>query len=147
MSDHRDILGGALLMAGGSFIALYAWHTLALGTIRRMGPGMFPFWIGVLMVLIGAAILAGGFLRSGRIPPVAWRSTATVLGAFACFALLVTPFGLLPAIVGLVVVSSLGDPSLRPLTTGLLCLVLPLLAWVIFRLGLDLPLTMLRWPF
>lgn len=147
MSDHRDILGGALLMAGGSFVAFHAWNTLAMGTIRRMGPGMFPFWIGVLMVLIGAAILAGGFMRSGRIPPVAWRSTAAVLGAFACFALLVTPFGLVPAIVGLVAVSSLGDPSLRPLAIALLSIILSLLAWGIFRLGLGLPLTMLRWPF
>lgn len=147
MGDQRDLLGGALLVAAGGFIAVYASQTLALGTVRRMGPGMFPFWIGLLMALLGVAIFIGGLLREGRIPEVEWRSGAAVLAAFASFGLLITPFGLVPAVVGLVAVSSLAEQRLKPISAAALSVILPLLAWTIFKLGLGLPLTMVRWPF
>ena len=39
--DYRDIIAGGLLMAAGVWMALYAQGTLDLGSVRRMGPGMF----------------------------------------------------------------------------------------------------------
>lgn len=145
--DHRDIIGGALLAMFGGFLVWHAAGTLDFGTVRRMGPGMFPMSIGIVLIGFGGAILATGFFRSGKVPNVEWRSAAAVLGSICFFAAAIVPLGLIPAIVGLIVISSLAEQQRRPYTVIAMSIILPLSAYLIFRIGLGLPLTMLRNPF
>ena len=51
--DLKDILAGAVLIALGLPGAAYALATLPLGTLRRMGPGMFPAALGLILALFG----------------------------------------------------------------------------------------------
>lgn len=142
--DYRDIIGGALLALAGAWIAWYATSYLDLGTIRRMGPGLFPTGMGVLLSLFGIAIMVPAFFRTGTCDEFEFRSTAAVLGSVATFAMIIGPFGLLPAIAALVVVASLAETVFRPVAIFGLIACLSVMAYLIFSVGLGLPLAMVR---
>lgn len=145
--DYRDLAGGALLVVAGALIAWHAYSTLDFGTVRRMGPGMFPTSIGLILVGFGIAIMVPAYFRPGDMEEIEWRSAGAVLASVAVFAMTVRPFGLVPAIVSLIVVASLAERKFRPLSLIAMSSVLSLAAWGIFSKGLGLPLVMWRSPF
>ncbi|MEQ8368430.1 MAG: tripartite tricarboxylate transporter TctB family protein [Roseicyclus sp.] len=145
--DYKDILGGLLLIVVGLFFGLQALWNYDLGTMRRMGPGMFPAMVGGLLVGFGVILLISGWFRRGEWP--VWRiwSPLFVLSGVATFAVLIGPFGLIPAVVGVVAVSSLAELRVRPVPLAILAGMLSVLAWVVFRLGLGLAMPPFAWPF
>lgn len=145
--DYRDVVGGGLLVLAGSAFAYHAIANLALGTLRRIGPGMFPAALGVILALFGLAILIPALFRQGAFPDIEPRTPVFVLGGVSAFALTIVPFGLAPAILAVTIVSSLAEPKFRPVSLAVLCAVLCLMAWLTFRVGLGLPFQMIRWPF
>ena len=70
-----------------------------------------------------------------------------VLLGVAAFAVTIRPFGLIPAILAVVIISSFAELKFRPVSLAILCAVLCLIAWLTFRVGLGLPMAMFRWPF
>lgn len=145
--DYKDIIGGSLLLVAGLMIAWHAMRTLEFGTISRMGPGMFPASIGLLLAGFGIAILVPAFFRSGAVEAIEWRSVLTVLASVAVFAATIRWLGLIPAIMAQIFISTLAEPKFRPRATLAMCVALPLAAYFIFSVGLDLPITLARWPF
>ncbi len=146
MREIKDIIGGGLLVLIGGFAAFYAAFTLRLGTIWQMGPGMFPAAVGVIIFLLGAGIMISGLLREGGPVRFDWRPLGLISAAVFAFALLIRPFGLVPAIVALVFICSRADNKLSPPRAVLLAGVLSLLAVIIFPVGLGLPWPLFRWP-
>jgi hypothetical protein len=49
-----------MYMVIGLFFAIVA-RQYQYGTAAKMGPGYFPFWLGVLMALIGLLVLIRSF--------------------------------------------------------------------------------------
>lgn len=145
--DYKDIVAGALLSLTGAGMVWYASRTLDFGTISRMGPGMFPTSVGALLFVFGVLIAVPAFFRSGTHEQIEWRALFPVLISVAVFAALVRTFGMVPAIISQVAISTLAERRFRPLALLGLCTLLPLTAYLIFTVGLGLPLTMLRWPF
>lgn len=145
--DYRDVAGGLLLVALGLWVAWYARAYYEMGTLRRMGPGMFPAAMGLILAGFGLGIAIPALFRKGeRVYPEFATAFFVTLGV-AAFALLIKPFGLIPAILGVVILSSLAELKIRPLSLAVLCVSLCLIAWLTFRVALGLPLPMARWPF
>lgn len=144
--DYGDIIGGGALIGVGGFIALHAVTTLSLGTVSRMGPGMFPAALGVILAVLGAVILVPALFRQGEVLKVDLRSLVSVAGAMLAFVLLVEPFGLIPAILVLTLIATRADDKLGWLGSGILAVALALGAVLIFHVGLDLHLPILNWP-
>ena len=147
IQDKRDFLAGVLLLVAGSAVALYASTHYALGTAQRMGPGMFPFGAGVIMALLGILVMIPTFSRRdeagwGKVPP---RPLIFVLISIICFALAIPRFGLAPAITILVIVSSLGDRRFSIVNAIIVSVVMSVLSYLIFVVGLNLPFIMFRW--
>ena len=109
--NQKDVAAGAIYIAFGAAFALGALH-YRLGDAARMGPGWFPFWIGVLLVAVGAVTAAAG-LKPGAAPEVLkkpeLRTLAWIIGSVALFGLLLQPLGLVLALAALVIVSSLAS--------------------------------------
>lgn len=145
--DYRDIVGGGLLIVGGLLFTWYASSSYDLGTLRRMGPGMFPTALGVTLALFGALIAVPAFFRQGPMPVVRIWTPLFVLAGVAAFAMTIRPFGLMPAILAVVIISSFAELKVRPLSLAILCVVLCVIAWLTFRVGLGLPIAMWRWPY
>jgi len=143
--DYRDVIGGVILVLIGLGFAAYAFQNYRLGGISRMGPGMFPLALGLILALLGA-VLTGQALRRPGDWPVADPATAgLVLAGIVAFGLAIRPLGLIPAICLLVVITTLAEWRIRPVSTLALCAVLSVMAWLIFGLGLGLPVRMFWW--
>jgi hypothetical protein len=149
----KNMVGGGVLALFGTFFTAYALVYLKVGTFAQMGPGLFPALIGAILAGIGGFLFVTELLRARTTQArsawdrIEWRSLAAVIAAMATFALLISSFGLVPAIVALVAIASLADDRVRPLSVigvsaGLLATV-----YLVFILALDMSIPMLRWPF
>lgn len=149
MSSHnfRDIASGTALIALGIFVSAYAYATLNLGTPTRMGPGLYPFSLGILLSLLGLLIVIPTFSTPGPMEPVSWRSVLAVLASIVIFAVVVRWLGLLPAIVLMILTAVLAEKKIKMRELIGLIIFVPMAAWLIFIVGLGVPLPLLRWPF
>lgn len=152
--DYRGIASGGVLAAVGSFIALYAASRYAVGTLHRIGPGMFPILLGILLAGFGLAIAGQALLRRDpeaaqwdEIPAIDLRQLAVVAGAIAGFALTVERFGVVPAIAVLVAITALARHRLGPVGLLVLAATLSITAVVIFPVLLGVPFRIFAWPF
>lgn len=151
--ETRDAFAGALIMLFGLGMTLWAFETLQMGTPRRMGPGMFPAGIGILIALSGTGVLIQSLLQRARNavvdtrPSVNLRALIFVTAALLAFGLLIGPFGMIPAIVALIGLCALSERGGSPVATLVLAITMPVAVYLIFKLGLGLPMAMIRWPF
>ncbi|MCA2012237.1 tripartite tricarboxylate transporter TctB family protein [Cereibacter sphaeroides] len=151
--ETRDAFGGALIMLFGAGMVIWAYQTLPMGSPRRMGPGMFPAGVGVLIALTGLGILGQSLWQRARQvavdtkPDTNLRALIFISAALLAFGLMVGPFGMIPAIIALVCLCALSDRDGSLAATLVLCLTLPVAVYLIFKLGLGLPMAMIRWPF
>lgn len=155
--QQRQLVRGAAFLAFGAFYGGYALLKLDIGTPRSMGAGMFPFVIGSVVVLFGLGfavptlieVWAGRKPRGepGRWEAIEWRGIATVVASISVFAALVGSFGLAPATFAMTAVASLGNRKLTPLLAVALAAGFLVMTYVIFILGLNLPLVMWNWPY
>lgn len=126
-------------------VALYVGRDYPMGTAMRMGPGYFPTILGGLVTLLGLVLAARGLIVQG--PSISAPAVAPlifVLASVALFALTVEDFGIVVAVVGVVVASSLarGRPHWGEIL--LVSMVMIALAVGLFTKGLGLPFGI--WP-
>lgn len=138
---------GAILAVGGLAFAWYSAESYQLGTMRRMGPGMFPVGLGLVLAGLGVAICVWAPERGLRRPDFDLRVAAKVIFSIIAFGLIVGSFGLILAIMATVLISSLAERPFRPVPALLLGAFLCVLATLIFKVGLGLPIPVLKWPF
>ncbi len=145
--DYRDIIGGVLLIMVGAWAGLHAATTFDVGTMSRMGPGMFPASLGFLLAGLGILITIPALFRSGALPAVDWRPLLFIILGVMVFALTVTRLGMVPAIVLLTFAAVAADTKIGWKGAIVLAIVLSVIAYLIFRLGLGIVLEPFRWPF
>lgn len=141
-----DVIGGGILAAVGAVFTWYTIQSYDLGTPNQMGPGMFPAALGALLCLFGLLIIGQALITQSVFPPIRIRSPFFVLAGMAAFGLLIVPFGLIPAVLAVVVLSSFADNQLRPLGMAGLGVVMGIGSWLVFGVGLGLPVPMITWP-
>jgi hypothetical protein len=114
---------------------------LDIGTARRMGPGYFPLFLSGVLVLLGAAIVWQGLRQHpetiGHIP---WRGLILVVVTPVLFGLTLRGVGLVPAILGVVLVSATASAMSRVLSTVLLAVALSAFCALVFVKALNLPI-------
>ena len=142
--DTRDILGGVLLAVAGLFFALYG-RQYAFGDAARMGPGYFPVVLGWVLAALGVVIALPALRRPGEPIVVRWKSLLLVLGSGLVFAFTLPRLGLLIAVAGAVLLSSLADNELRWPARLVIAAVTPALMASIFVLGLGMTLPLFWW--
>lgn len=146
--DPQDLIGGTLLIGVGIGFTAYSVATLDLGRMSKMGPGLFPAALGVILALIGLAILIPALFRAGRYPVrPEFGPTAAVAGAIFVFALCAKPFGLVPAVMLMTLVASIADGRTKIWMALLLGIFLAALCSLIFVAGLNLQFPLVTWPF
>lgn len=138
---HPEDFWCGVLYVGVGAAAGWIAQGYKLGTSVRMGPGYFPTVLAVALGLVGLISLVRSFTHDGEpIARFAWREIGLIIGSVVLFGLTVRGAGLVPALIGMIVVSTLASPESRWKTTAGLALVCALGSALIFIKGLGLPL-------
>jgi hypothetical protein len=141
----RNLIAAVLTILVGA-LALVEAAGYPMGTLLRMGPGYFPTVLGVLMIAFGAVLLVQSFRAEPAAPSnFVLRPVLMIPLGVILFAVLLERWGLAPAIIALVVVSSLSEPQIRPLRALALAAGMSALVYVVFILILRLPFAIVRW--
>ena len=126
----------------------FAWQASSyqMGTAARMGPGYFPFWLGIVLALLGAVVLLGALSKAEEthVDKFDWRIVFLVVGSVVVYGLVLKLLGVYISVFILVLISSLASHefSLKvAVANGIFLVVFTYLAFI-KGLGLIFPL----WP-
>lgn len=141
----QNTLAGLVLLAFGATFAAAAWIGVDIGTAFRMGPGYLPLVLGLLLVVLGAVIVATPAPQDDAPARVNWRALILLTLATLYFALTIRNFGALPAVFGSVLLAALADRA-KLWQAALIGAVLAAATIGIFVYGLGLPIPVLGMP-
>jgi hypothetical protein len=146
---RKDVLAG-LLFIGVALFGLWLSRGYPIGTALRMGTGYVPRLLCWILLALGVVVLVQG-LREGQGAHLvsseqgsAWRAVIFVAASLVIFGVSIERLGLVLSILLLVGVGAVAARGLRPLETLAAALVLIVLSWGIFILGLGLTIPV--WP-
>lgn len=145
--DYRDIVAGLSLACFGLAAAAYALSKYSMGTITRMGPGMMPVSLGVILIGFGLMIAIPAAFRKGEAVEANFRPLIVLSISIISFALMIETVGLVPAVFSTVVIATFAERQVPISRAVLLGSAMALLTWSIFILGLGLPIATFDWPF
>ncbi len=139
----KDFLSGLMFISFG-LIALYFGQKLAVGTSVRMGPGWVPHALSYILLALGGVICVVALVM-GSEPTEApkWKPITMVTIGIICFALLFERAGLIPALVVLVLISSLGGEEFKLMEVIGNMIVLSILCVVVFKVGLSMNISVI----
>jgi hypothetical protein len=142
--NPKDFYAGLIFVAFG-VAAIAIGSNYALGTAARMGPGYFPRILGIMLIVLGAALSLRALRSQGSpLPGVKWRPTLIVLGSVVLFGVMVNTAGLVLSTIVLIVLSSAASHEFRPREALISGVLLAALAVGVFVIGLKLQLPI--WP-
>jgi hypothetical protein len=140
----KDFYAGLLFVAFGVFAIVMA-RNYPLGTAARMGPGYFPRLLGILLMVLGAALSLIALRGQGPpLPGWKWRPVSIVLLSVVAFGLVLTHAGLVLSTIGLIAVASTASREFRFRESLLSGILLAALSVGVFVIGLKLQLPI--WP-
>ncbi|MDM0105558.1 tripartite tricarboxylate transporter TctB family protein [Variovorax sp. J22R24] len=155
IKSQKDFFSGVMFTVVG---VAFAWGatTYNVGNGARMGPGYFPLMLGVLMAIIGLAIMFTGLtVETEDGEPIgkwAWKQVVYIIGANLAFGLLlgglpsvgVPAMGMIIAIYALVIISSLAGSEFNLRNVLILATVLAVGSYIAFIWALKLQIQV--WP-
>jgi hypothetical protein len=146
----RDFYAGGLMTLLGAAVTLNS-ASYNTGTLMHMGPGMFPFILGVVLTFIGILIfgtaLATPLGEDERILPKnkEWRGWGCILAGPILFIIFGESFGMAPATFSCVFVAALGDRTSTLKSSAILAAGVTFFGVLLFSYVLQLPFPMFRW--
>jgi hypothetical protein len=151
---RKNVLAGLMFIAVAA-IGLWASRDYPVGTALRMSTGYVPRLLCWLLMGLGAVVLVQGLMERPAPEPkhepsaqdgviAQLRPVVLVTIGLIAFALTLEPLGLVISILVLVVIASFATRELKLWETLAAAVGLSVLTWVIFILGLGLPIQM--WP-
>ena len=155
IKSQKDFFSGLLFVVVGGAFAFGATQ-YNVGTGARMGPGYFPLLLGIILAILGAIItfkaLVSGAPDGDKVGKWAWKPLSFIIGSNLLFGVLlgglpslgIPAMGLIVAIYGLVIVSSLAGQSFKLGPTLILATILAVLSYLAFVMLLKLQVQV--WP-
>jgi putative tricarboxylic transport membrane protein len=143
--NQQDFYSGLMFIAFG-LLAIIVARDYPMGTAMRMGPGYFPTYLGVLLIVVGIATGMRGIKTEGeRVTALAWKPMVLLTLAFCLFGWGIDHLGFVPSLVVLIFVSALAGNRFRLFEVIPLTVVLVIVAVAIFIYGIDLPFQLFWW--
>ncbi len=140
----KDFLAGLMFIAFG-LTALYFGRHLAVGTAIRMGPGFVPRALSMILLALGGLICVMALVSGSEpVEKPKWKPITLVTIGIVCFALLFERAGMLPALVVLVGISSLGGEEFKLTEVLGNMVVLTILCVIVFKVGLGMNISIIN---
>lgn len=155
IKSQKDFFAGLMFMVVG---IAFAWGATnyTIGEGARMGPGYFPLMLGIILALIGVAVVFEALVveteDGEKIGSWAWRPLAFIIGANVIFGIMLggipaiglPSMGLIVGIYALTFVASLAGDEFKAKEVVILATLLAILSYLAFvkLLNLQFPV----WP-
>jgi Tripartite tricarboxylate transporter TctB family len=142
IKNPRDFWAGVMFLAVGASFAGVAL-TYKLGTAARMGPGFFPFFLGLILAVLGIAILISALRLKNAGPAVDkfhWKPVFWVLFPIVLFGIFLKMLGMILSGLIVVIVSSIASEEFKLKSVVLLAIGLVIFCSLAFVAGLKLPI-------
>lgn len=147
IKSQKDFWSGLVFIVAGITFAIGALN-YRFGSTANPGPGYFPFGLGILLALLGGAVLFKALTietEDGEpIGHIAWKPLVVIAGSVALFGVLLPRLGMAVALPLLVLVASLAGDEFHWKDVLVNAAVLTIGCWAVFILGLKLTIPM--WP-
>lgn len=141
----QDLLCGAMFALIGAG-ALWVGRDYPMGTLLRLGSGVFPWLLSWGLIGVGAIVFVKGLLTDGpRLTGWAWRPVILITLAAICFALLIEPAGLVVSMAVLMGLGALAGDGHRLRELSIFLAIMLVLGVGIFIWGLGMPIKVFPW--
>ncbi|MPZ45145.1 MAG: tripartite tricarboxylate transporter TctB family protein [Betaproteobacteria bacterium] len=145
VANNADFWAGVMFILFGA-AAVYMSRDYPMGSAMRMGPGYFPTYLGILMMLFGLGIGAKGLLKgSDAIGPWAFRPIVVLSLGVIVFGLLIERVGFVPSLVALIVITTFAGRDIKWLELLIVTIALVAGAVAVFIYGIGLPYQLFWW--
>lgn len=144
--NQKDFMAGLMFIAIGLFFAILA-RSYQMGTAAKMGSGYFPFWLGVMLSLLGLIVLLTSLRPSAIEEGLAkwdWKSIFWVTFAVLVFAIGLPYLGMIISVIVLVFIAALASHEFHWKGTLVNSMILLFIAYFAFVWGLKLQFPV--WP-
>ncbi|TKT78342.1 tripartite tricarboxylate transporter TctB family protein [Aquamicrobium sp. LC103] len=137
-----DFVSGIVFLTIGSFFSIYA-YTYSLGSLSRLGPGAFPFFVGIILSVIGLALTLKSRASAGEaVLAFNFKSVVLITLALIVGGATLTSLGVIVAVPATVIIASFAADRARFLPVLLMAALLTAFTYLVFvaALGIQLPL-------
>lgn len=143
----KDMIGGILIGLMGGAITTHS-TTLRIGSLSQMGPGFFPFSLGIVLMLVGAAIaiksIAAGVSIGGERRTFEWKAWLLICISIVSFIVLAKYVGLIAATFSIVFISAFADRENSWRSALGLAVVMVILSVLVFWWALKIPMPLFK---
>ena len=155
IKSQKDFFAGLMFMAVGIAFA-WAATNYTIGEGARMGPGYFPLVLGVLLALVGLAVVFGALVveteDGEKIGGWAWKPLVFIIGSNVVFGIClggipklgIPAMGLIVGIYALTFIASLAGNEHKSKEVAVLATLLAIISYVAFIVLLKLQFPV--WP-
>jgi hypothetical protein len=145
IANNADFWAGVMFIIFGA-AAVYMSRDYPMGSAMRMGPGYFPTYLGILMMLFGLYIGGKGLFRgSDAIGRWAFRPIIVLSLGVLAFGYLIEMIGFVPSLVALIIITSFAGKDVRPIEMVFVTIGLVVGAVAVFIYGIGLPYQLFWW--
>ena len=136
----KELASGLVFVVIGGFFAGNAALYLRMGTSLNMGPGYFPFILGLVLIGLGIAIAVSGMKTPAEpAPPIPWRGMVLVISAIVFFGVTVRGLGFGPSLFTATALAAASSGRMSWTGIAVLSLVLTVFSVAVFVHALGLP--------
>lgn len=146
IKHQQDFWSGVMFVVLGVGFSLGALQ-YAMGTSARMGPGYFPFWLGVCMAVLGAYVSFAALSPKAEaviVEKFDWKMSFIIIGSVVFFGLVLNYLGVYIAIFLLVLTTSFASHVFSWKVAIINGLFVTAFCWLAFIKGLGLIFPL--WP-
>lgn len=146
IKNQKDFWAGVMFAFFGAFFSGFG-SLYKFGSAANMGPGYFPSVVGIVLILLGMAIVISSLAaraKDEKVEKFYWSTVLLVLGPVVLFGLLLKPLGVIVCLVMLVIISSYASHEFKWPPTLLNAFVLTVLCVAVFVWALQLQFPL--WP-
>ena len=143
--NQRDFGAGVMYILIGLFFAIVATR-YQYGTAAKMGPGYFPFWLGMLMAAMGLLVLVrslGAKATIEAIPKFNFKVIGLITGSIILYGILLPKMGFIVAVLVLVMIASSASTEFSWKVALINAVVLIAFTYSVFVIGLKLQFPLL----
>lgn len=145
MPISKDIVSGIVFMVTATVFGFTA-ASYDMGQAARVGPGLFPFILSLLLGALGIAVFVTGLRRNApELGGLTWRGVVLIVGSPLAFVGSLAYVGLVPATAILAFIGSFASTTMTVKRAALSAVGLAIAVWLIFIVGLGIPVPPFRW--